>query len=180
MLGFLLERLRAAADRRLPQHLRDARRGEQMAYEYLRKNGYKIVARNYRPRHGRGEVDLVGWNEERLAFVEVKARKNEDFGRPEQAVDRDKRGRLIRVSREYARRAGIEPERIRFDVVSIVWETPPRIELYKAAFTVRGERQRWRPAVRVSSRASRQPQAKAGEPIRGDSSDPDGSGTNLA
>jgi putative endonuclease len=155
MFRFLLARLRATADRRLPQHLRDARRGEQMAYEYLRKSGYKIVARNYRPRHGRGEVDLVGWNEERLAFIEVKARRNEDFGRPDQAVDQDKRWRLIRVAREYARRAGVEPERIRFDVVSIVWETPPRIELYKGAFTVRQERQRWKPANRVSGRASR-------------------------
>jgi putative endonuclease len=145
MFRFLLGRLQAAADRHLPQHQRDARRGEQMAYEYLRKLGYKIVARNYRPRRGRGEIDLIGWDEDRLAFIEVKTRKNEDFGRPEQAVDSDKRRRLIRVAREYTRRADVAPELERFDVVSIVLENPPRIDLYKGAFTVRQERQRWRP-----------------------------------
>jgi putative endonuclease len=162
MFRFLLARLRAAADRRLPQHLRDARRGEQMACDYLRKSGYRIVARNYRPRRGRGEVDLIGWDEDRLAFIEVKTRKNEDFGRPEQAVDREKRRHLIRVAREYARRAGVEPERIRFDVVSIVFETPPRIELHRGAFTVRQEQRRWKPAS-VSSRTS-QPDGPATPP----------------
>ena len=125
-----------------------------MAYEFLRKNGYKIVARNYRPRRGRGEIDLIGWDEDRLVFIEVKTRKNEDFGRPDQAVDRDKRRQLIRVAGEYSRRAGIAPELTRFDVVSIVLESPPRIELYKGAFTPRQERQRWRPD-RISRRTAR-------------------------
>lgn len=154
MFRFLLGWLRAAADRHLPQHLRDGRRGEQMAYEFLRKRGYKIVARNYRPRRGRGDVDLIGWDQDRLAFIEVKTRKNEDFGRPEQAVKRDKRWRLIRVAGEYSRRAGIAPELTRFDVVSIVLEDPPRIELYKGAFRARQEREHRRPA-RVSRRTAR-------------------------
>lgn len=154
MFSYLLGKLRAAADRRLPQHQRDGRRGEQIAYEYLRKLGYQIVARNYRPRRGRGELDLVGWDEDRLAVVEVKTRKNEDFGRPEQAVNREKRWQLIRAAGEYSRRAGVEPERVRFDVVSIVLSTPPEIELYKGAFTVRQEQQRWRPP-QVSRRAAR-------------------------
>jgi putative endonuclease len=154
MFRFLLGKLRAAADRRLPQHLRDARRGEQMAYEYLRKRGYRIVARNYRPRRGRGEIDLVGWDEDRLAMIEVKTRKNEDFGRPEQAVNRDKRWQLIRTAGDYSRRAGVEPELVRFDVVSIVLSKPPQIDLYKGAFTVRQEQQRWRPP-QVSRRTAR-------------------------
>lgn len=154
MFSFLLGKLRAAADRRLPQHLRDARRGEQMACEYLRKSGYRIVARNYRPRRGRGELDLVGWDGGRLAVVEVKTRKNADFGRPEQAVNREKRWQLIRAAGEYSRRAGVEPELVRFDVVSIVLSTPPEIELYKGAFTVRQEQQRWRPP-QVSRRTAR-------------------------
>jgi putative endonuclease len=154
MFRFLLARLRAAADRHLPQHQRVARRGEQMAYEYLRQRGYTIVARNYRPRRGRGEIDLIGWDEDRLAFIEVKTRQNEEFGRPEQAVDRRKRWRLIRVAREYTRRAGIALEFERFDVVSIVLERLPRIDLYKGAFTVKQEMQRWRPP-RTSRRTAR-------------------------
>jgi putative endonuclease len=154
MFRFLLGKLRAAADRHLPQHQRDARRGEQMAYEYLRQRGYKIVARNYRPRRGRGEIDLIGWDDDRLAFIEVKTRKNEEFGRPEQAVTHRKRRWLIRVAREYTRRAGLALEFERFDVVGIVLENPPRIDLHKGAFTVKQELQRQRPP-RTSRRTAR-------------------------
>jgi putative endonuclease len=166
MFRLLLDKLRAAADRRLPQHLRDARRGEQMAYEYLRRRGYQIVARNYRPRRGRGEIDLVGWDEDRLAMIEVKTRKNEDFGRPEQAVNREKRWQLIRTAGEYSLRAGVEPARVRFDVVSIVLSNPPQIDLYKGAFTVRQEQQRWRPP-QVSRRTAR-PRAQHQTPDDGE------------
>lgn len=162
MFRFLLGRLRAAADRHLPQHLRDARRGEQMAYEYLRKLGYKIVARNYRPRRGRGEIDLIGWDEDCLAIIEVKTRKNEDFGRPEQAVNRDKRWQLIRTAGEYSRRANVGPERVRFDVVSIVLDTPPQIELYKGAFGVRQEQERRRPPQ--ASRRTARPRTERHSP----------------
>jgi putative endonuclease len=125
-----------------------------MAYEFLRQQGYKIVARNYRPRRGREEIDLIGWDEDRLAFVEVKARKSEEFGRPAEAVDSKKRRLLMRAASEYSRRAGVAAACTRFDVVSIVMEDPPRIELYKGAFTPRQERQRWRPAL-VSRRTAR-------------------------
>lgn len=165
LFRFLLGRLRAAADRHLPQHQRDGRRGEQIAYEYLRGLGYKIVARNYRPRRGRGEIDLIGWDQDRLAFIEVKTRRDENFGRPDQAVDRRKRRLLIRAAREYGRRAGIEPARERFDVVSIVLENPLRIDLYQGAFTARQERQRWRPDP-VSRRTAR-PRPAGGSPESG-------------
>ncbi len=154
MLRFLAGKLRAAADRHLPTHQRVARRGEQMAYEYLRASGYTIVARNYRPRHGRGEIDLIGWDDGLLAFIEVKTRKNEEYGRPDQAVDHHKRRLLIRVAREYTRRAGIAIERERFDIVSIVLDQPPRIELYKGAFSAKQEWRRRRPP-QTSGRTAR-------------------------
>lgn len=137
MIGALLAKLRAAADRDLPQHLRDARRGEDLAYAHLRGLGYKIVARNYRSRSGRGEIDLLAWDGDYLACVEVKARRTADFGRPEESVDRDKRRLLVYAATDYARRAGVDPDRLRFDIVSIVFSEPPEIELYQAAFTAR-------------------------------------------
>ena len=137
MIGALLAKLRAAADRDLPQHLCDARRGEDLAYDHLRARGYKIVARNYRSRSGRGEIDLLGWDGEHLACIEVKARRSADFGRPEQRVGREKRRLLVHAANDYARRAGVDPDRLRFDVVSIVFSDPPEIELYQAAFTAR-------------------------------------------
>ena len=69
MYQFLREWLRARAERSLPRHLRDARRGEDLAYDHLRRLGYTVVARNYRPRHGRQELDLVAWDAERLAIL---------------------------------------------------------------------------------------------------------------
>jgi putative endonuclease len=165
MFRFLLGKLRAAAYRHLPQHQRDGRRGEQMAYEYLRGLGYKIVARNYRPRRGRGEIDLIGWDQDRLAFIEVKTRKDEDFGRPDQAVNHEKRRNLIRVAREYLRRADVAPECERFDVVSVVLESPPRIELRKGAFSVRQEWRRWRPDP--ASRRTARPRRPRGSPETG-------------
>jgi putative endonuclease len=137
MLGFLLERLRAAADRRLPQHLRDARRGEDLAYQYLKRLGYKIVARNYRMRRGRGEIDLIGWDGDRLACVEVKTRASAEFGAPDRAVDREKRDHLIQAAREYARRAGVDEARVRFDIVSVILGAAPSVQLEKDAFSRR-------------------------------------------
>ena len=135
MYQFLREWLRARAERSLPRHLRDARRGEDMAYDHLRRIGYTVVARNYRPRHGKQELDLVAWDAERLAIIEVKTRASEEFGRPERAVGQEKRRHLVRAAKEYARRADIDFRRVRFDVVSVLLGGEPKVELYKGAFT---------------------------------------------
>ena len=84
MIAALIAKLRSLADRDLPQRLQDGRRGEELAYRHLRREGYRVVARNYRSRSGKGEIDLLGWDGEMLACVEVKTRKNADFGRPEE------------------------------------------------------------------------------------------------
>ena len=103
-----------------PEHLRRGRLGEDAAYRHLRKLGYTVVARNYRTRDGRGEVDLIGWDRDQLAFVEVKTRSTEQFGAPEAAVDPAKRTNMIRAAGDYLRRAGIDWSRARFDTVSVV------------------------------------------------------------
>ena len=144
MYQFLREWLRARAERSLPKHLRDARRGEDLAYDHLRRLGYTIVARNYRPRHGKQELDLVGWDAERLAIIEIKTRASEEFGRPERAVGQEKRRHLIRAAKEYARRADIDFGRVRFDVVSVLLGGEPSVELYKGAFTASSTKKRRR------------------------------------
>ena len=140
MFQALRYRLRALADRARPPHLRDARRGEDLAYDYLRRLGYTVVARNYRPRAGKAELDLVAWDGDRLAVVEVKTRANVEFGRPEEAVGREKRQRLIRGATDYARRAGVDFDCVRFDIVSVVFDHPPTIALEKGAFSARSAR----------------------------------------
>ena len=107
--------------------------GEDLAHRYLRRQGCTIVARNYRTRSGSGEIDLVAWQGETLVFVEVKTRDSAEFGTPDRAVDADKEQHLRTAARDYARRAGVEWERIRFDVVSVVLN-PRRIEWIRDAF----------------------------------------------
>ncbi len=92
-----------------------------------------MVARNYRPPSGHGEIDLVAWHSGKLVFVEVKTRQTAEFGEPERAVDAEKQSHLRRAARDYARRAGVGWELARFDVVSVTL-SPRRIEWLREAF----------------------------------------------
>ena len=108
--------------------------GEDLAHRYLRSRGCTIVARNYRTRSGSGEIDLVAWDGDVLVFVEVKTRASAAFGAPEAAVDIEKRDRLERAARDYARRANVAWGKTRFDIVSIVLHDRPEIEWIRNAF----------------------------------------------
>lgn len=132
MIG-ILYRAADALRRRSLRH-DHGRLGEDYAYRFLRHRGCTVVSRNYRPRSGAGEIDIVAWHGERLVFVEVKTRSSTDFGTPEQAVDADKREALLRAARDYARRTGADWDRTRFDIVSVLLERPVRIEWLKDAF----------------------------------------------
>ena len=107
------------------------RRAEDLAHRFLRRNGYTIVARNYRTPSGDGEADLIAWDKDALVIVEVKSRASEDFGPPERAIDEVKRLHLVRVARRYARQSETPWERVRFDSVTVVFENPPKIKLYR-------------------------------------------------
>jgi len=109
-------------------------RGEDLAMRFLQKNGYVIVARNYRPRSGKGEVDLIGWEGEALAFVEVKTRQSGDTGAPERAVHPEKQRNVVRAARAYARSAKVNWDMVRFDVLTVIATATPKIELYRDAF----------------------------------------------
>jgi putative endonuclease len=110
------------------------RLGEDLAHRYLRGRGCTVVARNYRTPSGSGEIDLVVWHGEALVFVEVKTRATAAHGEPEAAVDSEKRGRLQYAARDYARRAGVDWTKTRFDIVSIVLGEGRRIEWIQDAF----------------------------------------------
>ncbi|MGA2963997.1 MAG: YraN family protein [Candidatus Korobacteraceae bacterium] len=59
---------------RQARHIKTGRRGEDLAYFHLRQMGYVMVARNWRTIRHRGELDLIGWDEQVLCFIEVKTR----------------------------------------------------------------------------------------------------------
>jgi len=110
------------------------RMGEDLAHRYLTRHGCRVVARNYRPRSGHGEIDLVVWEGATLVFVEVKSRASEDFGTPDSAVDQEKQEHLRRAARDYVRRTESTWEKTRFDIVSVVLVQPPRIVWLRDAF----------------------------------------------
>ena len=119
-----------------PQHLVTGQHGEELAYFYLRGQGYVVVARNYRsPRH-KGEIDLIAWDGEELCFVEVKTRRRKSFVPAEAAVDAPKQAILRATARTYLRKMKEAP-RVRFDVLSLYYDTPngaPDITLFKNSF----------------------------------------------
>jgi putative endonuclease len=120
------------------RHIKTGRRGEDLAYFHLRQLGYIIVARNWRTARHRGELDLIGWDQHVLCFIEVKTRTSRDVKPAEAAVDRGKRYQVARMARAYLRhlRPGIS---IRFDVVSVYLEADQRteIQVFKNAYSWR-------------------------------------------
>ncbi len=123
-----------AAARRLPPDQATGMRGEDIAHRFLEDRGYAVIARNYRPSRGRGEVDLVASKDGALVFVEVKTRVSGEFGDPVRAVDRDKRRALIQAAAAFARAKRAPYCAIRFDVVSIVLEEPVRVRHIENVF----------------------------------------------
>ncbi len=132
MLGLLYRAADAIRRRSLAGD--HGRIGEDLAHRYLRRRGCTVVARNYRTSSGSGEIDIVARHGATLAFIEVKTRATVEFGEPGRAVDREKQQRLQRAARDYARRAGVDWEHVRFDVVSVVLVKPTRIEWIRDAF----------------------------------------------
>ncbi|HLJ28999.1 MAG TPA: YraN family protein [Candidatus Angelobacter sp.] len=131
-IGRILPRRGATA-----AHLRTGSRGEEEAYFYLRRQGYVMIARNYRTARSHSELDMVGWEGETLCFVEVKTRSSRGFLPAESAVDYDKRRDLSRVAREFLRQVPGRPP-CRFDVVSVYLEPGRKadIVLFKNAFSM--------------------------------------------
>ena len=133
MLGFVY--YLADAIRRRSLRTDHGRIGEDLAHRYLRRHGCTVVARNYRTRSGSGEVDIVAWHGPTLVFVEVKTRRSQEYGSPDRAVDAEKQYRIQRAADDYARRAGVLPERMRFDIVSVTLGQVTQIDWMRDAFS---------------------------------------------
>jgi putative endonuclease len=98
-------------------HLPLGRRGERAAEKHLRRNGYRIVARNFRA--AGAEIDLVAMDGDVLVFVEVKTRRGLDAGAPEEAVDERKQKQIRRAAEMFAMRYREDEIEMRFDIVAI-------------------------------------------------------------
>lgn len=115
-------------------------RGEAAAARYLRRLGYKILARS--DRFGPGELDLVALDDETIVFVEVKTRESAAVSHPVDAVDEQKQRRLTRLAVTFLKRYGLLECPARFDVIAITWpakKRSPIIEHIKNAFDAVGK-----------------------------------------
>lgn len=94
----------------------NGRFGEDKAAEYLRKNGYRIVERNFSCRMG--EIDIIAENGEYIVFAEVKTRKNDRFGQAMEFVTYSKQQKIKRTAMLYffSHESELQP---RFDVIEV-------------------------------------------------------------
>lgn len=103
--------------------------GERKAVKHLKKNGYKILERNYKC--PAGEVDVIAAKGDVIAFVEVKTRTTDAFGLPNEAVDARRRKRYINAVRCYFSGREIDVT-VRFDIIEV---TPDGVNHIENAFT---------------------------------------------
>lgn len=106
--------------------------GEEVAAQFLLKQGYKILERNFRT--SRGEIDIIARDGSTLVFIEVKARTDDLHGAPQAAVGYRKQIKLSHTALAYLSQKGIACP-CRFDVVSVVGTTNRvRVDLFENAF----------------------------------------------
>ena len=123
------------------------RTGEKLAARYLRKRGYRILARNYRTKSG--EIDIIARDGAEVCFVEVKTRTSRQFGGGDEFIDRHKTRQIVKVADEFVMRYKLEDVSQRFDCVFVLLKKRARgglsgllrrpeaqIELVRDAFTV--------------------------------------------
>jgi len=103
----------------MAQHNELGKKGEEMAVNYLQKNGYTILERNYR--FQKAEVDIIAQLKETLAIVEVKTRSTADFGNPQDFVKPKQIQRLVLAVDEYVTVNSLDVE-VRFDIIAIIKE----------------------------------------------------------
>jgi len=111
--------------------------GEEEAAALLRKNGYRIIARNYKTRLG--EIDIIAYDNDTLCFIEVKTRNSARFGLPEEAVSAAKQRQISKAALCFIKEKDFLDRKARFDVVSISYaQLPPKLNLIKNAFELSG------------------------------------------
>ena len=91
--------------------------GENLAADYLSANGYQVVARNWRTRHG--EIDLIARVGETIAFVEVKTRRGREYGLPEEALTPAKAERLQKLAQAYLMDHNLHDVDWRIDLIAV-------------------------------------------------------------
>lgn len=109
-------------------------RGEDIAVDFLQNKGFEIIERNYH--FGHGEIDIVAKDKDTLVFIEVKTRKNLEFGPPELAITKNKQRQVKKMAELYLYDKKISNQKCRIDVIAIllIQNLPPKINHIENAF----------------------------------------------
>lgn len=129
MIGAIKAILRRGNDARRARHLELGEHGERKALDYLTDyEGYRIVATNFLVPLGRGlrgqkltaEIDAIAYDDDTLAFIEVKTRTSDELVTPEHAVNLRKQRQIARAARRYRQLMKVYREPYRYDVVTVL------------------------------------------------------------
>jgi putative endonuclease len=111
-------------------------RGEDAAAKFLKRKGYRLLARHFDSRLG--ELDIVAVDGRTVVFVEVKTRATTEAGHPTEAIDERKQRRMTQSALAFLKANRLLEEAARFDVVAITWPqdaASPTIEHFENAFS---------------------------------------------
>ena len=108
------------------------KRGEIIAINYLKNQGYKIIATNYKNKIG--EIDIIAKDKDYIVFIEVKARYSGKFGNPLDAINERKQLKVRQVATLYLMKNQLMNANIRFDVIAVLGEEDCEIQHIKDAF----------------------------------------------
>jgi len=99
---------------------------EDIAAAFLIERGMTVTHQQYRTRVG--EIDVIAQDGDEIVFVEVKARKTNEFGYPEESVTRQKLNKIMYAGEIFLKTHQLERSRYRIDVIAIeFYEEPPKI-----------------------------------------------------
>ena len=108
-------------------------KGEEAACDFLKDHGYKIIKSNYRTKYG--QIDIVAKDKDVLCFIEVKSRRSDMFGLPEEAISRLKQKQISKVAVMYLKQNRLVDSKARFDVITILFNKGGfKVNLIKNAF----------------------------------------------
>ena len=115
------------------QNLQLGKSGEEIAANFLREKGYKILGRNYKTKLG--EIDIIALDKGTYCFIEVKTRNSDKFGLPQEALSVFKQRQISKSALYFLKEKNLLEKKARFDVVSVIMQDGyPEVGLIKDAF----------------------------------------------
>lgn len=115
----------------MAEHLQSGKQAEQLACDYLQRQGLKLIQRNFHCR--RGEIDVVMQDGQTLVFVEVRYRRNNSHGGALESITSSKQSRIITTAQHYLMQSGWS-HNCRFDVIAITAGSLDKIVWIRDAF----------------------------------------------